>query len=263
MNKRTRLGRVLLAAALCLAAASAVAQESKLGADFRRQRERLAEKCGTLSFKKVVDCGAAVVTDHPFHLALGSLAPQNGFGFGLAFVAPQAKPNDDWRINWSADLVGAPSGAWRAGAYAKFVYSHVGEIIVTVPGGGSSPSAALPRPYPTISVYGQMSSLPKLSYFGLGNDSTLDGHARYEMRQSIVGARVAWPVGRTGALNRLGPTLLGEVNGRWVEIAGSGAGPEPSIEALYTDATAPGLSSRPATMQLREGRRSAPAIRRR
>jgi hypothetical protein len=260
MSQRPMLAQVLVAAALCLPTVSAAAQESKLGADFRRQRERLAEKCGELSFKRVVDCGAAVVTDHPFHLAVGNLAPQNGFGFGLAFVAPQSKPNDDWRINWSADVVGAPSGAWRAGVYAKFVYSHVGEIVVTTPGGGSSPSESLPRPYPTISVYGQMSSLPQLSFFGVGNDSSLDGHARYEMRQSMAGARVAWPVGRTGFLNRLSPTLLGEVNGRWVEITGSGAGPEPSIEVLYTEATAPGLTSQPATLQLGEALRIAPAI---
>ena len=156
-----------------------VAQETKLGAEMRRERERLAEKCRGFAFKALADCGAAIITDHPFHLAVGSLAPQNGFGLGLAFVAPQWKPNDDWRINLSADVLGTPSGAWRAGSYAKFVNTRVGDVVVTGPGGGTSSGDALPRPYPTLTLYSQVTSLPKLSYYGLGNETSLGEHALF------------------------------------------------------------------------------------
>jgi hypothetical protein len=71
---------------------------------------------------------------------------------------------------------------------------------------------------------------------------------------------VAWPIGRSGFFNRLNPTVLGELNGRWIHIAGSTAGPEPSIETGFTDATAPGLATQPATLQLGEGVRVAPAL---
>jgi len=54
--------------------------------------------------------------------------------------------------------------------------------------------------------------------------------------------------------------LLGEINGRFVDIRGKHGQSVPSIEALYTDATAPGLSSQPGFAQLGEGLRIKPAI---
>ena len=67
------------------------AQEGKLGADLRLEGKALASKCDDVAPKSLVDCATTLITDHPFHLAVGSLAPKNGFGFGLAFVAPQSK----------------------------------------------------------------------------------------------------------------------------------------------------------------------------
>jgi hypothetical protein len=234
--------RVAVAWTLVAALAGpALAQESKIGAEVRREGERLAEKCGSFSAKSLIGCATTLITDHPFHLALGSLAPKNGFGLGLAFVAPQSKPNDDWRISWSADAVGTSSGSWRAGAYAKFVNTNVGGIEVTGAGGGTSTADALPRPYPTITVYGQATSLPTLATFGLGNDSSSADRVEFGMRQSSIGTRVFWPIGRGGLFNRLNPIALGELNGRWVRLADV-------------------ADRAPSTLQLGEGLRVAPAI---
>jgi hypothetical protein len=250
-----------MAAAPAPASAQSAGQESKLAADLRHQRERLADKCGHFGGKTIVDCGATLVTDHPFHLAIGSIAPQNGFGLGVAFVAPQSKPNEDWRINWSADAVGTPSGAWRAGAYATFVRTHVGAIGVTGPGGGTAPGEAQPRPYPTIKTYVQTSTLPALAYFGAGNESSVDGRALFAMRHSIVGTRVVWPIGRTGWLNRLNASAIGELNGRWIRVTDSSeTSQSPPMRARYSEATAPGLDTQPATLQAGEGLRLAPAV---
>ena len=54
----------------------ASAQESLLGSDFRREKERLTENCS--SFKKFPGCAQVLFTDHPLHIAVGSIAPQNG-----------------------------------------------------------------------------------------------------------------------------------------------------------------------------------------
>src|SRR4029077_8987178 len=51
-----------------------------------------------------------------------------------------------------------------------------------------------------------------------------------------------------------------DLNGRWVRVAGSTSGDEPSIDTRFTDLTAPGLNTQPATLQVNEGLRIAPSI---
>ena len=64
--------RVLIV--LLLVGEYAVAQESALQADFRREGEHVKESCGNFSFKAIGSCAQELVTDHPLHLALGSIA---------------------------------------------------------------------------------------------------------------------------------------------------------------------------------------------
>src|SRR4029453_10681600 len=105
-----------------LVAAPALAQgdqrESTLGAEFRLEGEAIKEDCK--SFKTFVSCAATLATSHPVHVAIGSIAPQNGFAFGPAIVA-ERPIGENWRFSWSGDVVGATGGAWRAGADFKMV----------------------------------------------------------------------------------------------------------------------------------------------
>ena len=78
--------RIIVLLACVLTAASALAQtESTLGAEFRLEGEAIKEDCKDL--KSAFSCAATLATAHPVHVALGSIAPQNGFGLGPAFVA--------------------------------------------------------------------------------------------------------------------------------------------------------------------------------
>jgi len=67
---------------LWLASTMALAQEGMLQADFRREGERVADACQGFSFKTVPGCAIELFTDHPLHIAAGSMPPQNGFGVG-------------------------------------------------------------------------------------------------------------------------------------------------------------------------------------
>src|ERR1700742_2298404 len=83
-------------------AAPSFAQESALGADFRKEGAAFKQDCSSFSFAAVGSCASDLFTDHPLHIAVGSLAPQNGFGFGPAFTAHWT-PNETWRLSWDMD----------------------------------------------------------------------------------------------------------------------------------------------------------------
>jgi len=76
--------RLWTAAALSILLSTPVlVQETGLGADFRKEGERFGEGCGSL---KLAGWRSMLFTDHPLHIAVGSLAPPNGFGSGIAFT---------------------------------------------------------------------------------------------------------------------------------------------------------------------------------
>lgn len=251
---------------LMTAPALAWAQESPLRAELRREGERVSDACG-FSFKSVPGCGYTLFTDHPLHIAAGSMPPQNGFGLGGAFV--WSKNTENWRMSWDVDATGAFNGSWRTGGYMKMVHTpHPAKnpINVTIPKSGEAkeenPKASgnFTHPYTVFDLYVQSISLNKLNFFGLGNDTLLTGKSLFGMSQTIVGASAIKPVFEWAAIRKLNLALLGEVNGRFVDIRGEHGQSVPSIESLYTNATAPGLTNQPGVVQLGEGLRIKPVI---
>src|SRR5579872_740985 len=93
-----------------LLATACFAQENQLQADFRGENDRFHQDC--LKFS-IGGCATLLFTDHPLHIAAGSLAPQNGFAGGLAFVTHHT-PNERWRLSWDFDAVASSNASWRA-----------------------------------------------------------------------------------------------------------------------------------------------------
>jgi len=266
--------------ALCLASMAAMAQDTTQNKDqkenaprgqLRREGERVSDSC-TFSFKAIPMCGYTLFTDHPFHIAAGSMPPQNGFGLGGAFV--WTKNITNWRLSWDVDAVTATNGnAWRAGGYMKMVHTphpKQGSPIEAVEPGtapaspsnstsNSNDSGLSHHPYAVINLYAQAISLNKLDYFGEGNDTALAGASLFGMTQTIVGISAIKPVYEVAALHKLNLALMGEVNGRFVSVRGDHGQSVPSIETLYDDATAPGLASQPAFVQMMQGIRIKPS----
>jgi len=240
--RRAFLGLVLLATT------SASAQESRLGADFRKERGSFAGSCSHFDFKSFLDCAQVLFTDHPLHIAVGSIAPQNGFGAGPAFVAHYT-PNETWRLSRNVDAVGSINGSWRAGAYMNAIYIRPRKFVAGRGRHGSSPEPT-GLENPVFHLYAQTISLNKLDYFGLGPSTLESRRSFYGMRETIPGINVWWPVYQPPMAEI---SLYGELNGRFVAIRGSFGQPSPSIGALYTEATAPGLTAQPGFFQIGEG----------
>lgn len=259
--------RSTIAVLLFCAPAFLWGQESSLHAELRREGDRVSEACGSWTIKGVPGCAYILFTDHPLHIAAGSMPPQNGFGAGAAFV--WSKNIRNWRLSWDVDAVGSTSSAWRAGAYVKFIHTPhpvINPIKVIIPGqpdkgqGTTEAAASFTHPYSVFNLYVQSISLNHLSFFGIGNDTTTTGKSVFGMSETIVGGSAIKPVYEWSALRWLNLALIGELNGRFVGVRGESGQSTPSIETLYAEATAPGLTSQPGFIQLGEGLRLKPSV---
>jgi hypothetical protein len=242
-------------ALLILPLNAARAQESQLHADFRGEATRFHESCGTFSLKSAMGCAELLFTDHPLHIAVGSIAPQNGFGAGAALVGHWT-PNELWRTSWDMDAVGSTNGSWRAGAYYKAIHTPIEKISpITATTSPPSHSNLKVHPYTVFNLYVQSISLDQLFFYGLGPNSLEKNSTVFGMTQTIAGASAIVPVWRG-----LNASLLGEINGRFVDMRGNHQESHPSIEQAFNETTAPGLASHPAVVQLGEGARLEPTL---
>jgi hypothetical protein len=255
----TRIASLSLLALLLSPASVLLAQgnpstPSEANVDNPSEISKFKETCGSFQLANAGGCAELLFTGHPVHIAVGSLAPQNGFGAGLAYVG-LLNPTETWLPSWNADAVATPNGSWRAGVYFKLV--HTPNFTTVVHHGKpkiKSNLTELPE-HSVLNLYAQATSLNKIAFFGLGSATSDTARSYFGMREVIVGANVVKPFA-----NRLNLSLLGEMNGRFVDIRPSTGNGSPSIETVYTDATAPGLATQPGFLQFGEGLRIRPIV---
>jgi hypothetical protein len=246
MENSMKLILTLFALTTCIQAQTSDPHESQLAADFRVEREHLGKACADL--KSAANCAIALFTEHPFHIAAGNIAPQNGFGVGAAMVAHYT-PNETWRLSWNFDTVVSTNASWRAGAYMKMIHTPVQKQVTT-----------FVHPYTVFNLYAQAISLNQLNFFGLGPDSNLANKSLFGMTQTIIGFSAIKPVYEWKPIRSLNLALIGQANARFVNLRGRHGQSSPSIESLYTEATAPGLANQPGFLQLEEGIRAKPSL---
>jgi len=201
---------------------------------------------------KVVGCAEVLFTGQPLHIAVGSIAPQNGFGAGLAYVGH--KDSDTWSNSWSADAVGSNNGSWRAGVYLKFVPTKIEKSDSTMGVPKDVGEVEAYHEYPVYNLYAQSISLNKLTFFGEGPATTTAGRSFFGMTEHIFGGDMIRPI-----YQKLNLVFLAELNGRLPDIRPSTGEPSPTIGALYTPLTAPGLAHQPFFLQPGVGLRVRPS----
>jgi hypothetical protein len=240
------------------APASGSGNEGRIHSDFRREwlelhpcQEQEVKPCSTFTLGHAVGIAQTLVTGQPLHLALGSLAPQNGFAFGLAFVEHKNYANH-WRTTFNTDAVATPNGSWRAGAYAKAFRLDSHQIVV-VQGAGTKQGSFF-NVSPLFNVYAEATSLNHIDFYGLGPDTLPTGKTSFGMTETIAGASAVLPLGRAGL------SISAEINGRLPQLRGDHSESVPSIEQRYTEASAPGLDTQPAFIQPAIGLNLQPEI---
>lgn len=193
-------------------ASPALAQESRIASDWRRERQHIAENCDEFAAKALMSCAVTLVTDYPFHLALGNLAPQNGFAFGLAF-SERYTPNEDWRISFNADAVAATTSSWRAGFYTTLIRTKVGLPTPTT-GTAAAPSNVM-QTYPVVRAYVQHTVLNHLVDFGPDFDAPVE--RIFGEDQTVAGGSAVLPFNQQ-PIRALGAAIIGGMQGRFISI---------------------------------------------
>jgi hypothetical protein len=225
--------------------------EGRIQSDFCREwlelhpcKQQEAKPCSEFTFGHIASIAQTLVTGQPLHISIGSLPPQNGFAGGLAFVEHKDF-KDEWRLTSDTDAVASGNGSWRAGSYItsyRLPQSH--ETIGVVMG---TPTAAEKKPSvqiaPIFNLYAEATSLNRLFYYGLGPNTMRTAQAAYGLTETIAGASLILP------LNRAGLSFTLELNGRVPQLRGDDNETVPSIGQVYTEATAPGLTSQPAFLE--------------
>jgi hypothetical protein len=229
--------------------------ESRVHSDFRREGEAL-QSCKTFTFGSLASCAETAATGQPMHIAVGSLAPQNGIAAGLAFVEHKDL-GSEWRLNWNLDAVASGNRSWRAGAYMKAYRQPGGKIIVVYPGANTPPKQHNPlyRTAPLFNIYSETTSLNLIYFYGLGPNTLPAARSAFGLTQTIVGTDAIVPLA-----GKAGLSIVGELNGRFPQLRGNQNETSPSIEQIYTESTAPGLTSQPGFLQAGEGLRLRPSL---
>ena len=247
MSRQALLLVVLLASQVALGQAG---NESRIYSDFRREGEEL-QPCKSFSFGNVASCAQTLVTGQPLHIAVGSLAPQNGFAAGLAFVEHKDFSNE-WRATLNTDAVATGNGSWRAGAYVKAFRLGGGPIVVV--NGPGKKQAPFFHVSSLFNVYAETTSLNRIYFYGLGPNTLPSGKTAFGLTQTIAGGSAIVPLGRAGL------SLYAELNGRIPRLRPDQNESVPSIEQMYTEASAPGLTTQPSFVQPGVGVRIQPSI---
>jgi hypothetical protein len=251
-----RAHRFLISA--LIAGTTAYAQnESRLHRDFRVEGEAL-QACGKFNFGSLTGCGQTLVTGQPMHIAVGSLAPQNGFGTGLAFVEHKDFASE-WRMNFDIDALATDNGSWRGGAYMKAYRLPGGTFRMQFPGSTTKPATTpLFTSAPLFNFYAQAISLNRVDYYGLGPHTTPVTHTTYGFTETIAGVSAILPI--AGILTRAKLAVVAELNGRFPTIHPGTDATLPSTYQLFSESTAPGLSRQTGYLEPSEGLRIEPAL---
>lgn len=181
---------------------------------------RVWETNGIDRVLKSIDFGRVLFTGDGLHPSVGGIAPGSGFAGGLVYNLERASDSAPVRYSGSVEARGSYNGFWTAGGRLDLW--------------GSANSPESRHIHATLDV--EHYELPQLTYFGLGNSSSLANESLYGLRQTTGGGHVDIPL--PGGL-----FIVGGIAGLQNSVSGAEGGSLPSIEQRFTAANTPGLAA--------------------
>lgn len=250
----------LLLGGCCSAQQSGSGDQSYFGAIFSEEATNIKGGCqrtdatGTKPIKAWVP-GCLESFFHGNKGLYGSfenLPPGNSVALGAAFKDSELNLKH-WRLNYQIDSQGSFNGSWTAGGLLTMKLSPAEPNKPTKPRvvvvQGPLPKH-LPEPGENetkllTNLYAFHTSLNQVAFYGVGPNTLLTNRSFFGFRETVTGVNADY-------LLKYGFHLLGELNGRWPDVGGDHGQSSPSIEQIYSEATAPGLTRQPGFLQLGE-----------
>jgi hypothetical protein len=169
---------------------------------------------------KTEDFGRVFFTGEGLHPALGSIVPGSGFAGGLGLTLDRALQSKPLRFAANIEARGTASGFWEAGGKLHIVGS----------------SATDDNRHINATLFAQHRSLPELTYFGLGDSSSVVNQSVYGLEDTSGGGTISVPL-------PIGFTISGSVGGLHTDPEDFHGSPIPSIEQIFNPSNTPALST--------------------
>jgi len=220
--------------------------EGSLQSDLRREGDQFQTDCASAK-KNFFSCLSDLVHGGPLLLTGGSFPPGNSFGVGPAF-GWEHNLNESWRSATNVEVMASTNESWMASFNFRAIRVSDDPLtpIYHRPVKGTAKKVQLQHD-PELNAYAEVISLNKLSYYGIGPDTSRQSLALYGMRELTLGGNVNYPIKDSGF------AFFGDLGARFFSLHGSQADSNPSIEQLYNNVTAPGLGQQKGFFQPSEG----------
>jgi hypothetical protein len=176
--------------------------------------------------KKFFDCVSSTFSSRPFHFLAQSIVPGSGVGGGGRYtrdVNEESGAQDQLQASsvltirefWFAELKFTTERA------VDTAWNKSGESL-------------------WLNLYARNRSLPTMTFYGLGPNTTLSDSAIFSQRDTSTGIEAVSPFPYASWLS-----VGGTIEGLWPSVGGVTGSNIVSIQQEYTEQTAPGLTSQP------------------
>lgn len=169
---------------------------------------------------KTEDFGRVLFTGQGLHPVAGSIVPGSGFAGGLGFNLARALQSKPLRFSTNIEARGSMNEFWEVGANVHII--------------GSSPTTD--DRHINATLFAQHRALPELTYFGLGDLSSVTNESLYGLEDTSVGGKLSVPLPLDFAIS-------GNFGGLWAGPESFHGSSTPSIEEIFTPANTPALNT--------------------